>query len=91
MKSAKKTSGFLFSRHQCCCTGRVLANFVAMPIQGVVEDTFSIGAPEDMKKYFSFYEKQILDVTNLEQTNSPWCVAHATLRDATHCKTPGSS
>lgn len=66
--------------------GRVLANFVAMPIQGVVEDTFSIGAPEDMKKYFSFYEKQTLDVTNLEQTNSPWCVAHATLREATHCK-----
>jgi len=91
MKSALKISGFLFSRHQCRCAGRVLANFVAMPIQGVVEDTFSIGAPEDMKKYFSFYEKQLLDVTNLEQTNSPWCVAHATLRDATHCKTPGSS
>ena len=57
-----------------------------MPIQGVVEDTFSIGAPDDMEKYFNFYEKQILDVNNLEQTNSPWCVAHATLRDATHCK-----
>ena len=67
--------------------GRVLANYVAMPIQGVVEDTFSIGSPVDMEKYFDFYEKQILDVENLEQTNSPWCVAHAALRDDTHCKT----
>ena len=58
-----------------------------MPIQGVVEDTFSIGSPVDMEKYFDFYEKQILDVENLEQTNSPWCVAHAALRDDTHCKT----
>ncbi|CAK9054754.1 unnamed protein product [Durusdinium trenchii] len=66
--------------------GSLLTNFVAMPIQGVVEDTFAIGSWNDMQKYFSFYQENILNVDQLELTNVPWCVVHATLRNSKHCK-----
>lgn len=67
--------------------GHVLTNFVAMPIQGVAEDTFALGVWSDMKKYFAFYTDQLLDIDRLETTLAPWCVVHATLRNRAHCQT----
>ncbi|CAJ1336199.1 unnamed protein product [Effrenium voratum] len=66
--------------------GHVLTNFVAMPIQGVAEDTFALGVWSDMKKYFAFYTDQLLDIDRLETTLAPWCVVHATLRNRAHCQ-----
>lgn len=34
-------------------------------------------------------EENILNVDQLELTNVPWCVVHATLRNSKHCKNLG--
>ncbi|CAE7822693.1 hypothetical protein AK812_SmicGene15013 [Symbiodinium microadriaticum] len=67
--------------------GHILMNFVAMPIQGITEDSFAIGAARDMAAYFSLYADTLLDVDRLETTEVPWCNAHATLRSTGHCRT----
>eukprot|EP00439_Symbiodinium_sp_Y106_P033354 s4116_g3.t23 len=67
--------------------GHILTNFVAMPIQGITEDSFAIGAPKDMAAYFSLYADTVLAVDRLETTEVPWCNAHATLRSTDHCRT----
>ena len=69
--------------------GHILTNFVAMPIQGITEDSFAIGAPKDMAAYFSLYADTVLAVDRLETTEVPWCNAHATLRSTDHCRSHG--
>ena len=45
------------------------------PCSGVAEDSFAIGAPEDMAAYFGLYADAVLSVDRMETTEVPWCVA----------------
>ena len=49
-----------------------------MPIQGVAEDSFAIGTPEDMNAYFSLYAEMLLDVERLESTEAGFMLAEST-------------
>lgn len=66
----------------------ILTNFVAMPIQGVVEDTFAIGDWKEMKFYFKFFHHfhQETSEQRIFRTKWPWCLVHATLRKAETCQ-----
>jgi len=66
----------------------VLANFVPLPIQGVVEDQFLIGPWSEMQMYFSGFYDFLLDPARSwgEDVAPPWCLEHATLRSTEICR-----
>lgn len=66
----------------------VLANWVPMPIQGVVEDQFLLGSWSSMREIFRNFFRFLLSPRESwsHRAAPPWCVEHATLRSRETCE-----
>eukprot|EP00439_Symbiodinium_sp_Y106_P055583 s2152_g7.t1 len=66
----------------------VLANWVPMPIQGVVEDQFLLGSWSSIREIFRNFFRFLLSPRESwsHRAAPPWCVEHATLRSRETCE-----